>query len=232
MRNFSMAMMGMVCCVGAFAVKDVNAIQLTDQADKQGYSIGYQLGADFLVKKIQVNPESLAAGMKAAMESAEPALDKEQMRTVLAELQKQVEDERRVQFNKLADENKLAGEKFLAENSTKEGVTTLASGLQYKIIKAGEGKMPTAASKVTVNYRGTLIDGTEFDSSYQRGQAATFPVNRVIAGWTEALQLMPVGSKWMLYVPSAIGYGERGSQPRIGPNQTLVFEVELLAIDE
>jgi FKBP-type peptidyl-prolyl cis-trans isomerase FklB len=227
-----MAMVGMVCCVGAFAATEVKAIELTAQADKQGYSIGYQLGADFLVKNIQVNPESLAAGMKAAMESAEPALDKEQMRTVLAELQKQVEEERRIQFKKIADDNKLAGEKFLAENSIKEGVTTLASGLQYKIITAGEGKMPTAASKVTVNYRGTLIDGTEFDSSYQRGQAATFPVNRVIPGWTEALQLMPVGSKWLLYVPSAIGYGERGNPPKIGPNQALVFEVELLAINE
>jgi FKBP-type peptidyl-prolyl cis-trans isomerase FklB len=231
MRNSLVVLIGLFCCFGFYFAEEVKAVELTAQADKQGYSIGYQLGADFLAKKIQVNPESLAAGMKEAMAGAEPSIDKEQMRVVLAELQKQVEETRRLQFNKLADDNKLAGEKFLAENRAKEGVTTLASGLQYKIIKAGEGKTPTADSKVTVNYRGALVDGTEFDSSYQRGQAATFPVNRVIAGWTEALQLMPVGSKWLLYVPSAIGYGERGNPPRIGPNQALVFEVELLSFE-
>lgn len=229
MRNSLIALIGLFCSF--LFTEEIKAVELAAQADKQGYSIGYQLGADFLAKNIHVNPESLAAGMKAALEGAEPAIDKEQMRVVLAELQKQVEEARRLQINKLADENKRASEKFLAENAAKEGIITLASGLQYKIIKAGEGKTPTLDSKVTVNYRGSLIDGTEFDSSYQRGQAATFPVNRVIAGWTEALQLMPVGSKWLLYVPSAIGYGERGSSPRIGPNQALVFEVELLAFE-
>lgn len=231
MQKSLIALIGLGSFFGFLVAGEVKAVELTAQADKQGYSIGYQLGSDFLAKKIKVNPETLAAGMKAALENSEPALDKDQMRTVLADLQKQVEEERKAQFNKLADDNKLAGEKFLSENSTKEGVTTLPSGLQYKVIKAGEGNKPTATSKVTVNYRGTLIDGTEFDSSYQRGQAATFPVNRVIAGWTEALQLMPVGSKWLLYVPSAIGYGERGNPPRIGPNQALVFEVELLAVE-
>jgi FKBP-type peptidyl-prolyl cis-trans isomerase FklB len=229
MRNLSRVIVGLLFCVGALAAREVKATELTAQADKQGYSIGYQLGADLLVKKIQVNPESVAAGMKAALEGAPPLLDQAQMRTVLSDLQKQVEEERKVQLKKMADDNKLAGEKFLAENKTKEGVVTLPSGLQYKIIKAGEGPKPVSTSKVTVNYRGTLPDGTEFDSSYQRGQPVTFPVNKVVPGWTEALQLMPVGSKWMLYLPSALAYGERGTPPRIGPNQTLVFEVELLS---
>jgi FKBP-type peptidyl-prolyl cis-trans isomerase FklB len=231
MQNSLIKFVGLAICAGSLAVGEVKAVELTTQADKQGYSIGYQLGSDFRVKKIQVGAEALAAGLKAAMDGGEPALGLDQMRSVLADLQKQVEEERKIQFKKMADDNKTAGEKFLAENATREGVTTLPSGLQYKIIKVGDGPKPTVTSKVTVNYRGTLTDGTEFDSSYQRGQAASFPVNRVIPGWTEALQLMPAGSKWQIYVPYALAYGERGNPPRIGPNQALVFEVELLTIE-
>lgn len=230
-RNSWMKLVGMLCAVGIFAAGEAGAVELAALADQQGYSIGYQLGSDFKVKKIQVNPDSLAAGMKAAQDGAEPALSLDQMRTVLADLQKQVEEERRLQFKKLADDNKLAGEKFLAENAVKEEVTSLPSGLQYRILKAGDGKKPVATSKVTVHYRGTLPDGTEFDSSYKRGQPATFPLNGVIPGWIEGLQLMPTGSKWLLYVPGPLGYGERGYAPKIGPNQALVFEVELLAVE-
>jgi FKBP-type peptidyl-prolyl cis-trans isomerase FklB len=126
--------------------------------------------------------------------------------------------------------NKKEGDAFLAANKTKEGVVTLPSGLQYKILTAGTGPKPTTSDSVACNYRGTLIDGKEFDSSYKRGQPATFPVAGVIKGWTEALQLMPVGSKWQLFVPSDLAYAERGSGPDIGPNATLIFEVELLSI--
>ena len=126
--------------------------------------------------------------------------------------------------------NKTEGETFLAANKNKEGVVTLPSGLQYKILKAGTGPKPTASDSVVCNYRGTLVNGTEFDSSYKRGQPATFPVNGVIKGWTEALQLMPVGSKWQLFIPAQLAYGERGAGPDIGPNATLIFEIELLSI--
>jgi FKBP-type peptidyl-prolyl cis-trans isomerase len=129
-----------------------------------------------------------------------------------------------------AEENKKTGEAFLAENKKKDGVVALPSGLQYKILKAGKGKKPTDGDKVECHYRGTLIDGTEFDSSYRRGEPATFPVNGVIAGWTEALKLMPVGSKWQLFVPSQLAYKEHGAGADIGPNATLIFEVELLGI--
>ncbi len=119
---------------------------------------------------------------------------------------------------------------FLAENKNKEGVVTLASGLQYKILKAGDGAKPTADDTIVCHYRGTLIDGTEFDSSYKRGQAAAFPLSKVIKGWTEVFQLMPVGSKWQLFIPPHLAYGERGSRGKIGPNSTLIFEVELISI--
>ncbi|NTV13913.1 MAG: FKBP-type peptidyl-prolyl cis-trans isomerase [Desulfobulbaceae bacterium] len=220
-----------ICFAAVSLVKEAKAIDLPDLASKQGYSIGYQLGADFKAKEIVIRPESLVAGINDAMAGSEPSLPQEQMSQVVSDLQKHVEEKRRVLFQKLAAENKLAEEKFFVENSTKEGVIVLPSGLQYKIVKEGIGQKPTATASVTVDYRGTLPDGTEFDSSYKRGKAATFPVNRVIAGWTEALQLMPVGSKWILYVPSALAYGERGPNQKIGPNQLLIFEVELLAVE-
>jgi FKBP-type peptidyl-prolyl cis-trans isomerase FklB len=131
-----------------------------------------------------------------------------------------------------ADKNKAEGEAFLAANKSKEGIVTLPSGLQYKILTEGKGPKPTAADTVVCNYRGTLINGTEFDSSYKRGEPATFPVGGVIKGWTEALQLMPVGSKWQLFIPSGMAYGERGAGADIGPNATLIFEVELISIQE
>ncbi len=228
MRNLWLAAVLAVFFCGPVWAGETKGIDLTSPAAKQGYSIGYQLGQDFKTKGIEVNNAALAAGVKAAMEGSEPGLDKDEMHAVLTDLQKRVEAERRNQYLKAAEENKKAGEKFLEENSHKEGVTTLPSGLQYKVLKMGDGAKPSATSKVTVQYRGTLPDGTEFDSSYQRGQPATFQVDRVVPGWTEALQLMPVGSKWLLYLPSALAYGERGAPPRIGPNQVLIFEVELL----
>lgn len=220
-----------ISCAVALGAGEAKALDLAAQPERQGYSIGYQLGADFRAKKIQVNPDALSAGLKAGLEGVEPAIEKEQMHSVLSDLQKQVEEDRKVQLKKIADDNRLAGEKFLAENSGKDGVVALPSGLQYKVVQAGDGPRPDATSKVTVNYRGSLPDGTEFDSSYQRGQPATFPVNRVISGWTEAMQLMPVGSKWLLYVPGALAYGERGAPPKIGSNQLLLFEVELLSFE-
>lgn len=135
------------------------------------------------------------------------------------------------QVQSLEAKNKAKGEAFLAKNKLKKGVVTLRDGLQYKVMTQGKGAKPTANDRVTVHYSGTLIDGTEFDSSYKRGQPVTFPVNGVIPGWTEALKLMKVGSTWMLYIPSSLAYGEQGAPPSIGPNQTLLFKVQLIGIE-
>jgi len=150
------------------------------------------------------------------------------MTTFRAEMMKK----QQAKATEASDTNKQVGQKFLAANKAKEGVVTLPSGLQYKIIKQGDGPKPTASDTVVTNYRGTLIDGTEFDSSYKRGEPATFPVGQVIKGWTEALQLMPVGSKWQLYIPSDLAYGERSPGGEIGPNSTLIFDIELLSIQD
>src|SRR5260370_41470865 len=154
------------------------------------------------------------------------------MKAALTQLQAEMRTRQEEKMKLAAGANKKAGEEFLAANKTKEGVVTWPSGLQYKILTEGTGPKPTATDTVSCNYRGTLINGTEFDSSYKRGQPASFPVTGVIKGWTEAVQLMPVGSKWQLFVPSDLGYGDRGADPRsgIGPGPTLIFEVELLSI--
>lgn len=229
-RFYTVLMSTVFLCVVPF-IGAAKSVDLSDLGSSQGYSIGFQLGMDFKAKEIVVNSESLLAGINDGMAGNEPLLTQQQMSQIITELQKRVEERRRALFLKSAEENKLKGEKFLTENSTKEGVITLPSGLQYKVVTEGKGKKPSATDTVTVNYRGTLPDGTEFDSSFARGKAASFPVNRVIPGWTEALQLMPIGSKWLLYVPPALAYGEKGSAPKIGPNQLLVFEVELLSVE-
>ena len=157
-------------------------------------------------------------------------MTEQEMKETLAGLQKELMEKQAERAKLLAEKNKKEGEAFLAANKTKEGVKTLPDGLQYKVIKEGTGKTPKADDTVVTNYRGTLIDGTEFDSSYKRGQPATFPVKGVIPGWTEALQLMKEGSKWELFIPSNLAYGERGAGNAIGPNATLVFEIELISV--
>src|SRR3989338_270904 len=155
--------------------------------------------------------------------------EKEVQETMMA-FQNEMKTKQAEHAKVLGGKNKKEGEAFLAENKKKEGVKTTASGLQYKVIKNGNGKKPKATDTVTVHYKGTLIDGTEFDSSYKRGEPTSFPVNQVIAGWTEALQLMNVGSKWQLFIPANLGYGDRGAGPQIGPNAAFIFEVELISL--
>ena len=198
---------------------------LKTEPEKNGYSAGYDIGRSVQRQLADVDAESMARGLKDALVGATPALPEE-------EIQQRFMTVRQESARKIVEKNKKDGEAFLAKNKGEKGVKTTASGLQYKVITAGKGKQPTADDTVTVNYRGTLVDGTEFDSSYKRNQPATFPVKGVIAGWTEALQLMKEGSKWMLYLPSAIAYGEHGAGSLIGPNSTLVFEVELLSINK
>src|SRR6516225_9103415 len=196
--------------------------QLKDQKDKVSYSIGMQIGFNLARQKVDVNPDSLAASIKDAI-AGNPQLTTEQVKDIMSQFEKDMEQKQK----QLGEKNKTDGEKFLEDNKKKPGVKTTASGLQYKVEKEGTGPQPKSTDMVTVNYRGTLIDGTEFDSSYKRGQPATFPVNGVIKGWTEALQLMKQGSKYQLFIPSNLAYGERAMGPDIGPNSTLIFEVEL-----
>jgi len=208
------------------------AASLKTQRDKISYIIGMDAGKNLKVQSIDVDPDIFMKGFKDGLSGNKPLLSDDIINESTAvfrdEMMKKHEDE----LKKVAEQNKKDGEAFLAENKKKDGVVTLASGLQYKVIKEGEGKTPKETDTVTVNYRGTFIDGTEFDSSYKRNQPATFPVAGVIPGWTEALQLMKVGSKWQLFVPSGLAYGEQGAGKIIGPNSTLIFDVELLSIDD
>ena len=197
--------------------------QLKDQKDKVSYSIGLQIGFNLSRQKVDISPELLASGIKDAL-AGKPQLTPDQIKEVMSTFEKDMEQKQK----QAGDKNKVEGAKFLEENKKKEGVKTTASGLQYKVLKDGNGAQPKTTDTVTVNYRGTLINGTEFDSSYKRGQPATFPVNGVIKGWTEALQLMKVGSKYQLFIPSDLAYGERSVSADLAANSTLIFEVELL----
>jgi FKBP-type peptidyl-prolyl cis-trans isomerase len=190
------------------------------------------LGMSLKKQSVEVDPAILSQGLKAAMAGGKTLLTPEEAQAALMEVQNDLRKKQQEKMQVASEANKKEGAAFLAANKGKEGVVTLPSGLQYKILKEGTGPKPTATDSVVCNYRGTLINGTEFDSSYKRGQPATFPVVGVIKGWTEALQQMPVGSKWQLFVPSELAYGERGAGGEIGPNATLIFEVELMSIQE
>jgi FKBP-type peptidyl-prolyl cis-trans isomerase FklB len=194
---------------------------LKNQKEKVSYIIGTDIGSNLKRQSVDVDPNVLARGIQDALSGATPLLSKEEIQETMVAFQKE-----------MADKQKQRGEAFLSENKKKEGVKTLPSGLQYKVVKAGTGKKPKVNDTVTVNYRGTLIDGTEFDSSFRRGQPATFQVSGVIPGWTEAMQLMAEGAKWQLFIPPNLAYGERGAGGLIGPNATLIFEVELISVQE
>ncbi len=203
--------------------------ELKDTKSRVSYAIGMNLGNQFRNDEVPIDPDLLFRGLNDALQNKPTVFNETEMRKVLSDYQREHMAKRAEKRKQLGEKNRAEGEKFLAENKTKPGVQTLPSGLQYKILTEGNGGSPKSNDTVTVNYRGTLIDGTEFDSSYTRGQPATFQVNRVVKGWTEALQLMKSGAKWQLFIPSELGYGERGSGNKIGPNATLVFEVELIS---
>ncbi len=213
---------------GAAYAADAPALQ--GDKEKLGYSIGMDIGATLKRQSIEVDVDSLTKGLKDTYTGGKTLLTEEESRQLILDYQKQVMEKQAEAMKQLGEKNKMDGEKFLAENGKKEGVQTLPSGLQYKVITPGTGKSPKATDTVTTNYRGTLIDGKEFDSSYKRGEPATFPVSGVIAGWTEALQLMKEGDKWQLFLPPNLAYGERGAGRDIGPNATLIFEVELISV--
>lgn len=220
------------------AIKPRTAVPFTlkTQRDKVSYAVGMNVGKGVAAKlkqqAVDVDQAILLKGMKDALAGGKMLLTEEEERNVLTQLSLEARKKQEEQMKVAGDANKKVGEEFLSANKVKDGVVTLPSGLQYKILTAGTGPKPGAADSVTCNYRGTLINGNEFDSSYKRGHPETFPVSGVIKGWTEGLQLMPVGSKWQLFVPSDLGYGDRGADPRsgIGPGATLIFEVELISI--
>jgi FKBP-type peptidyl-prolyl cis-trans isomerase FklB len=205
-------------------------IVLEEEKDKLSYSMGLKIGKNFKKESIDVDPDIFTKGLKDGLSGNQSLMTEQQVKEAITSFQQEMLAKKAEQMKILAEKNKKEGERFLAENKKKEGVITLPSGLQYKVIKEGAGDVPKKTDTVTTNYRGTLINGTEFDSSYKRGQPATFPVNGVIPGWTEALQLMKEGAKWQLFVPSQLAYGERGAGNAIGPDATLIFDVELISI--
>lgn len=218
---------------GAAVGNQSSVTALTTSKQKASYAIGMNWGGGLHKQGIDVDSAALIQGMKDALGGGKTLLTEDEARAALMQLQSEVQAKQQEKAQQEGAANKKEGDEFLAANKGKEGVVTLPSGLQYKILKEGSGAKPTAADSVVCNYRGTLINGTEFDSSYKRGEPATFPVGGVIRGWTEALQLMPVGSKWQLFIPSDLAYGARGTPGGpIGVNSTLVFEVELLSIKE
>jgi FKBP-type peptidyl-prolyl cis-trans isomerase FklB len=218
---------------GTTASKTGTVTALTTDKQKASYAIGMNLGGGLHRQGIDVDSAALIQGMKDALSGGKTLLTEDEARAALMKLQGEMQAQQQSKAKQEGDANQKEGAAFLAANKGKEGVVTLPSGLQYKILKEGTGAKPTAADSVVCNYRGTLINGSEFDSSYKRGEPATFPVSGVIRGWTEALQLMPVGSKWQLFIPSDLAYGPRGTPGGpIGPNSTLIFEVELVSIKE
>jgi FKBP-type peptidyl-prolyl cis-trans isomerase len=226
------------CAIFVFSTSTALAEKLKTKEDKLGYSIGLNLsgGLQDLTDEVKMNKKMIIKGFEDGLLKNEPLITPKEFKEVMTELQAEMKakqaklQEKRMKMQgELGKKNLAEGKAFLAKNGKKKGVKTTKSGLQYKVIKAGKGASPKATDTVETHYRGTLIDGTEFDSSYKRGEPVSFPLNRVIPGWTEALQLMKVGGKSQIYVPSDLGYGPQGP-PKIGPNATLIFDIELLSI--
>jgi FKBP-type peptidyl-prolyl cis-trans isomerase len=202
---------------------------LKTENDKVSYAIGWDIAQSLKRQQITVNVDLLAQAIRQSQEDRTPQMTEQEMMETMMSFGQRHNEERRQAAAKKAETNRKAGAEFMEKNKTAAGVKTTASGLQYKVVKAGAGARPKATDTVTVNYRGTLIDGTEFDSSYKRGEPVSFPLNQVIPGWTEGLQLMPVGSTYEFYIPADLAYGDRDGGP-IPPGSTLIFTVELLSI--
>lgn len=214
--------------------RTATTLTLKTQKEKNSYALGMSIGTGLKKQGVStaVDPALVSRGLRDAISGGKTSMTEDEMRAALQQLRTEVQGAQQAKAHAEGASARKDGETFLAANKTKEGVQTLPDGLQYKVLQQGNGPKPTANDTVTVNYRGTLINGKEFDSSYKRGQPISFPVSGVIKGWTEALQLMPVGSKWQLYIPSDLAYGDQGAGADIGPGQTLIFDVELLGIGD
>ncbi|MFA6195698.1 MAG: FKBP-type peptidyl-prolyl cis-trans isomerase [Sulfurimonas sp.] len=218
-------------CLGLLATSAMADNALKTQQQKAGYVMGLEIGKQLMVSKDDINLEAMNLGMKDVFSGTKPRLTNEEMQKTMMAYQESRMTKEKAMMEKFSVENKKMGDAYLAANKAKKDVVTLPSGLQYKILKSGTGKTsPKAADTVVTHYHGTLIDGTVFDSSYDRGEPVSFPVNAVIKGWTEALQMMKAGDKWQLVIPSNLAYGEQGAPPTITPNATLIFDVELLEV--
>jgi FKBP-type peptidyl-prolyl cis-trans isomerase len=214
----------------ACARQTTTSADLKTDKDKASYAVGLSVGKSLQRESIDVDPNIVEQGIKDALAGGKTLMTDEEAKAAMATLKAAAQKNQEAKMAQAGDANKKEGDEFLAANKAKEGVVTLPSGLQYKILTAGTGAKPTAADTVICNYKGTLINGKEFDASSKHGGPATFPVSGVIKGWTEALQLMPVGSKWQLFIPPDLAYGQRGAGGDIGPGATLIFEVELVSI--
>jgi FKBP-type peptidyl-prolyl cis-trans isomerase FklB len=230
MKFVSIFVIGLLALAGQVYGADEGALK--SEKDKLSYIFGANFGKTLKQQEIELNTDMFVKGLKDGSSGDKLLLTDQEMKDTMTAFQKEMAAKQAEKRKALAEKNKKEGEAFLSANKVKEGVKTLASGLQYKVISEGTGKTPKATDSVVTNYRGTLIDGTEFDSSYQRKTPATFRVNGVVKGWTEALQLMKEGAKWQLFVPSELAYGERGAGPKIGPNAVLVFDIELVSVKE
>lgn len=230
MKNRATAGLTVIVAVALNACGTVSSADLESFEERSSYAVGVDIGNNLKRTAVEFEVSILLQGIADVLEDREVHMTNQEIGEVLQELSTHAQSAQRRQHEEAAERNTAEGQGYLAENGQRDGVTTTESGLQYEVIALGGGPRPSATDQVSVNYRGTLVDGTEFDSSYERGEPATFAVGGVIPGWTEVLQLMPVGSKYRVVVPSHLAYGERGAGADIGPNATLIFEVELLAI--
>jgi FKBP-type peptidyl-prolyl cis-trans isomerase FklB len=229
MKHLFAAVLGICCLFGVCFAADKP--ELIDLKERESYSLGYQFGKNLKFQGVDIDLDLYTSGVRDAVDGKAPRMTPEEIRAAISGLQQRLKLAQQEALKEEAEKNLAQGKAFLADNGKKDGVKTLASGLQYTVLAEGSGKSPQKTNTVTVHYRGTLIDGSEFDSSISRGQPATFKVDGVIPGWTEALQLMKPGAKWRLFIPPGLAYGERGSPPRIPPNSTLIFEVELISVN-
>jgi len=225
----------LIALIGIFMlVNPVHAEEslLKTKKDKISYAIGMDIGKNLKKQPVELNPEAISQGLWDSFTDGKSLMTEQEYIDTMTAFRNEMTQKQTAQMKNAGDRNKKEGEKYLADNKIKDGVVTTASGLQYKVITKGTGAFPKSTDTVSVHYKGTSIDGKEFDSSYRRGKPASFPVKGVIKGWTEALQLMKVGAKWQLVIPSELAYGERGAGRNIGPHSTLIFDVELISIKE